>query len=94
MADTMTKDDLLSDFLACVEQVAASPTPEDAVGQIWHRLCVQAASRFCIAHAFYETLNCGCLCCDTWDYLWPDEREQFQAENHILWQAVESLGHE
>jgi hypothetical protein len=43
------------------------------------------------APSIADEVSCACWCCDMWDFLWPNEREQFTSANHILWQAVNNL---
>jgi hypothetical protein len=84
----MTKDDLLSDFIACAEIVAQQPEPSDEVGRAWHGLCVKAVGMNAGKPSIAADIPSPCWCCDMWDFLWPAQREAFESENHILWQAV------
>ena len=87
----MTKDDLLSDFIACANVVAEQPEPSDAVGKAWYNLCIKAIGMNISKPSIVDEIPSPCWCCDMWDFLWPHEKEAFEAENHILWQAVTDL---
>lgn len=84
----MTKDDLLSDFIACAEIVFNEPEPTDTVGKLWHGLCVRALSINSNRPDIADPLPSYAWCSDMWEFLWPNEREAFEAESHILYQAV------
>ena len=87
----MTPEDLLDDFIGSAHTVIDLGEPEDTVGVLWYRLCVRAVAMNDGAPSIADEVSCACWCRDMWDFLWPDERQAFIAEDHILWQAVDSL---
>lgn len=90
----MTKDDLISNFIANASIVANGPVPDDEIGDLWYNLCVRAVAMHDSRPSIADELPSSCWCCDIWEFLWPEQREAFQEQNHILWQAVQELGGE